>query len=103
MGRHRGKPGLGTKTLSPGSHITAKMLYRAPEQPKVRKTSLGVKGCSGFEKASTIASLAWTIPLDWVYPLQVSDLITSQIDSLMTSGRSKPLALLASPVYINQI
>ena len=49
MGRQRGNPGLGTKMLSPSSHIAEIALKRAPEHPKAKTTSFSVNGKSGCE------------------------------------------------------
>jgi hypothetical protein len=44
IGRHKGKPGEGTRKLLPASQRVAKVSYKAPEQPKVNTTSLAVNG-----------------------------------------------------------
>ena len=49
IGWHNGKPGLGTKILSPDSQSADIALYMAPEQPKLKTTSFTVKGASGKE------------------------------------------------------
>jgi len=44
MGKHKGKPGEGTKRLSPVSQSADMELYRAPEHPNVRNTFFGSMG-----------------------------------------------------------
>lgn len=44
MGRQSGKPGLGTRMLSPSSHMAEIELYNAPEHPNESTTSSSVKG-----------------------------------------------------------
>ena len=44
IGKHRGKPGEGTKMLSPLSQRVFIVLFRAAAQPKVKKTLFGSIG-----------------------------------------------------------